>query len=808
MTRVVTFRRPSGLGLIGAVVAGCAAGPGPVSSPSAAPAGSASTGAIPLEELGARMKSLSVTPSAHNLIKNATFDGSSTLPWMTSFTKPGAGEASLQGGAYCMQVTDPGKDVWSAQFRHREMVIQKGHKYSIRFKIAATVPTTAVAQIGMSGPPYRPYWRKVVELGAEPQTIASELHMASADDATAEFAFQFGGQGAAKRLPFSVCVDDVILEDPEFTPKSVPVPPPVPNVLVNQLGYLPSFQKIAILKSDAKSPLAWELQDRAGRTVAHGATTVHGADAASGDHVHAIDFSSVVTPGAGYTLHVGGEVSHPFAIDAAVYQKLKYDALAYFYQTRSGIPIAMPYAGDPKWVRGAGHPGDKNIPCAPDAGCDYSLDVSGGWYDAGDFGKYVVSGAIAAWTLLDQYERAKSLGSSLADFGDGKMNIPENHNGVPDLLDEARWELEFLMKMQVPDGRPFSGMAHHKIHDNAWTALGTRPDDNPAPRFLRPVSTAATLDLAAVGAACARIWKVIDPAFARRCLRSAERAWTAAIANPSRLIPSSDTVGGGAYDDPDVSDEFYWAAAELFATTQKQDYREALAKSRHYLTLPASIDTNVASAFRWDDVAALGTISLAVAPGALPPKDLAIARAALVKAADAFVAIDAAEGYRVGFRSVYHWGSNSPILDNAITLGLAYDFTKDPKYADAAENVLGYILGRNPMDQSYVTGFGFRPLQNPHHRFWAHQASAAFPEPPPGVLSGGPNQDLQDPYGLAAGLRGCPPMKCFVDHIEAYSANEEAINWNAALAWVAAFLDERGADSANSGRGGAVAKAR
>src|SRR5580704_12747480 len=136
MTRVVTFRRPSGLGLIGAVVAGCAAGPGPVSSPSAAPAGSASTGAIPLEELGARMKSLSVPPSAHNLIKNATFDGSSTLPWMTSFTEPGAGEASLQGGAYCMQVTDPGKDVWSAQFRHREMVIQKGHKYSIRFKIA------------------------------------------------------------------------------------------------------------------------------------------------------------------------------------------------------------------------------------------------------------------------------------------------------------------------------------------------------------------------------------------------------------------------------------------------------------------------------------------------------------------------------------------------------------------------------------------------------------------------------------------------------------------------------------------------
>jgi endoglucanase len=103
---------------------------------------------------------------------------------------------------------------------------------------------------------------------------------------------------------------------------------------------------------------------------------------------------------------------------------------------------------------------------------------------------------------------------------------------------------------------------------------------------------------------------------------------------------------------------------------------------------------------------------------------------------------------------------------------------------------MGYILGENPNDQSYVTGYGSRPLANPHHRFWAHQANQAFPTAPPGVLSGGPNSGLQDPYVQAYGLRGCAPMKCFVDNIEAWSANEEAINWNAPLAWVAAFLDE------------------
>ena len=104
---------------------------------------------------------------------------------------------------------------------------------------------------------------------------------------------------------------------------------------------------------------------------------------------------------------------------------------------------------------------------------------------------------------------------------------------------------------------------------------------------------------------------------------------------------------------------------------------------------------------------------------------------------------------------------------------------------------MNYVLGRNPLDKSYVSGYGERPLQNPHHRFWAHQANATFPSPPPGVLSGGPNSGLQDPYVQAAGLAGCAPQKCYVDNIEAWSANEEAINWNAPLAWVAAFLDEK-----------------
>jgi len=105
---------------------------------------------------------------------------------------------------------------------------------------------------------------------------------------------------------------------------------------------------------------------------------------------------------------------------------------------------------------------------------------------------------------------------------------------------------------------------------------------------------------------------------------------------------------------------------------------------------------------------------------------------------------------------------------------------------------MDYLLGRNALSQSYVSGYGENPLLNPHHRFWAKQADARFPEVPPGAVSGGPNSGLQDPYVQAAGLKGCAPQKCFIDHIEAWSVNEITINWNAPFAWVTGYLDEQG----------------
>ena len=730
-----------------------------------------------------------------NLIKKATFEDGTSLPWTTSFSAPADGKASVEKGAFCLRIDNKGTNAWDAQVRHREMVLKHGHKYSIRFKAYASEPTKVRPKVGMAGPPYAEYWASVINLTTTPQVFAAQFTLGAADDPGAEFTFHAGGNLATPGGPFSVCINDVHLDDPDYTAPPARAAGALSKVRVNQVGYFPALAKRALVVSASATPLPWEVV-AGGAVLARGETVLNGNDAASGERLHLVDFSALNQPGRDYKLRVGGEVSPPFAVGRDIYKKLKYDALAYFYQNRSGIPITMPYAGEQKWARPAGHLSDKSVPCAPGSGCSYSLDVTGGWYDAGDHGKYVVNGGISLWTMLNQYERTKILGSSSGEFADGKLNIPENKNGVPDILDEARWEMEFILRMQVPEGNPLAGMVHHKIHDERWTALGMAPHEDTMKRFLRPPSTAATLNLAATAAQAARIWKTIDPAFSAKCLTAAERAWAAAQANPAVYAPASDNSGGGPYDDGNVTDEFYWAAAELFITTGKEPYKSFVKGSPFFKAVPGGAGNVAGSSMAWQVTQALGTISLAVVPNGLDAASIAAARASVVAAADAYLDIIETQGYRLPFKpgagAKYPWGSNSFVLNNTIILALAHDFTGKPAYLNGVVEGMDYLLGRNPMVQSYVTGYGANPLKNPHHRFWSHQVNEKFPTAPPGAVSGGPNSGLEDPYVQAAGLKGCAPQKCFVDNIEAWSVNEITINWNAPLAWVAAYLDEKG----------------
>ncbi len=722
-------------------------------------------------------------PDAPEQIDNGDFSAG-VSPWFSY----GTGALGVTDGRLCTTVPAGLANPWDAGIGQDGVPLVAGAEYRLGFDVSATpgAPVRAVLQLGTA--PYTAYVTVDANATGTPARV-EHTFVAPADNPTAQLIFQVGGSAQEQ----TVCLDDVSLRGGD--PPEPYVPDTGPRVRVNQVGYLPGGPKNATLVTDATEPVSWQLRAADGDVVASGDTTPRGVDEASGQNVHSIDFTGYRTPAAGLTLVADGETSHPFDVSGALYERLRADAAQFFYAQRSGIAIDGDLLGD-EYARPAGHlgvapnQGDTEVPCQPGV-CDYTLDVRGGWYDAGDHGKYVVNGGIATYQLLSTFERTKTAATAGfgAALGDGTLPLPERDNGVPDILDEARWELEFLLRMQVPAGKPLAGMAHHKIHDRQWTGLPLQPHDDPQPRELHPPSTAATLNLAAVAAQCARLFAPYDAEFAGRCGSAAKTAYAAAKANPDRYASPADSTGGGAYDDTNVTDEFYWAAAELYLTTGAATYLADVTASPHHTG-----DVFDPRGFGWQSVAALGRLDLATVPSGLSAAERSRIRASVTEAADAYLAEIERQAYGLpmpGDAGSYFWGGNSNVINNAVVLATAFDLTRDPSYRDGAVEAMDYLLGRNALNISYVTGWGEHAAENQHSRIFGHQLDPNLPKPPAGSLAGGPNAALQDPFAAQL-LAGCKPMFCYVDDINSYATNEVAINWNSALTWIASFLADQG----------------
>ncbi|MBQ1017185.1 glycoside hydrolase family 9 protein [Micromonospora sp. D93] len=722
-------------------------------------------------------------PDAPEQIDNGDFSAG-VSPWF-SF---GTGALAVTDGQLCTTVAGGLANPWDAGIGQDGVPLIAGAEYTLGFAVSATPGAAVKAVLQLGSAPYTTYAAVDATATGTLQRVEQTFTVPD-DNPNAQLIFQVGGSAQAQ----TICLDDVSLRGGE--PPEPYEPDTGPRVRVNQVGYLPGGPKNATVVTEATEQLPWQLRSAAGAVVASGTTTARGVDAASGQNVQTVDFSGYRTPGTGLTLTVDGETSHPFDISGAIYDQLRSDSLQFFYAQRSGIAIDGDLIGD-EYARPAGHlgvapnKGDTNVPCQPGV-CDYSLDVRGGWYDAGDHGKYVVNGGIATYQLLNTFERTRTAATANggAELADGTLRVPERDNGVPDILDEARWELEFLLRMQVPAGKPLAGMVHHKIHDQNWTGLPLAPQDDPQPRELHPPSTAATLNLAATAAQCARLFAPYDAAFATRCGTAAKTAYAAAKTHPVLYASPTDGTGGGAYDDSNVTDEFYWAASELYLTTGAQNYLADLTASSHHTG-------NVfdARGFGWQSVAALGRLDLATVPNGLPAADLARVRSSVTAAADTYLAELRRQAYGLpmpGDANSYFWGGNSNVINNAVVLATAFDLTRNPAYRDGAVQAMDYVLGRNALNISYVTGWGEHAAQNQHSRIFGHQLDPNLPRPPAGSLAGGPNAALQDPF-VAQLLAGCEPMFCYVDDINSYSTNEVAINWNSALAWISSFLADQG----------------
>jgi endoglucanase len=715
----------------------------------------------------------------------------------------------LVDGQGCIDVP-ANAGAYAAAISQKPIPMVLDESYELKFTASITPKQTgtirAVIQAGEEQNYAQALPEKPLQLTAEPQEF-SYIFTAAVGIPQAELDFQ---QSTNNTEAYRLCVDNVSLTGGATPP--VYAPETGPRVRVNQVGYLPQGPKGATLVTEATSATDWQLKNAGGAVVARGKSTPQGVDPTAGLNVHTIDFSSFTTAGANYTLVADGETSYPFDIGAAAYKALRKDSKTFFYTNRSGIAISDEIA--PGYGRAAGHvqvapnQGDKEVPCqdlADDSQkilpepwtCDYTSDVSGGWYDAGDHGKYVVNGGIAVAQLMQEFERTKTAPSAdPGKLGDDTLRVPETGNKVPDILDEARWELEWLLKMQVKQGRPMAGMAFHKVADVDWTGLPLDPAADPQKRVLYRPSTAATLNLAATAAQGARLFEPYDKTFAEQLLTASTTAYAAAKANPAVYAPAANGTldpnpGSGPYNDSNVTDEFYWAAAELFISTGTKAYQDDVVGSKLH-----TADIFTAGGFGWADVAALGRMDLATVPNELP--DRAAVRASVIAAGRQYLADQAKQPFGQAYapdRNEYVWGSNSSILNNMQVIGTAYDLSGDDALRDGVERSMDYLLGRNALNLSYVTMYGSVFSQNQHSRMYAHQVDATLPHPPAGTVAGGPNSTTAssgDPVSTPLFKNGCAAQFCYIDDIGSWSTNEITINWNAPLSWVSSFIADQG----------------
>jgi endoglucanase len=361
-----------------------------------------------------------------------------------------------------------------------------------------------------------------------------------------------------------------------------------------------------------------------------------------------------------------------------------------------------------------------------------------------------------------------------------QLRIPESGNGTPDILNEARWNLEWMLKMQSSDGG-----AWHKqtsVHFPGFIA----PDDDTLPSEVIGTgsapykSTCATGDLAAVAAIAARLYKPYDAKFAARALDAARRAWKWTEQYPNVTFRNPPGVTTGEYGDASCKDERLWAAAELWRTTGEAAYHQFFLSN--YAEYLPSLDSPPAE--NWNMMAPMALRSYALSQRKdADAKARAAIRDRMLDAARAVARRTSANPYHMSMQARdYVWGSNGVAAQYGMDLLIANVIAPNPDFANAARDNLHYLLGRNAFSLSWVTRLGEHSVEHPHHR---PSGSGKQPGAWPGLLSGGPNAGRQDAV-LAALPKDLPPAKDYADETASYASNEIAINWQATLVFLLA----------------------
>lgn len=559
-------------------------------------------------------------------------------------------------------------------------------------------------------------------------------------------------------------------------------PKPDPNVIilqpkVNQLGYLPAEKKyFTIAANVASANDTFRIVDTSGNTALTGRIIGSPLDdrQISGENIFKVDFSALTAPGI-YHVEVNSTQSYEFKIAENVYDRLFKDALRCFYLIRCGTSIDDPLSG----LR---HEACHTIPDTIRGGTG-TWDMRGGWHNAGDLGKWCLEEAISCSYMMWLYELKEN------KMKDLKNSIPESNNALSDLLNEAKWGLDWLLNLQLPDGS-----VYHKSDTEPNFCYGTKPELDPYTRYAafqamdqpQIPSSIDAADFVAVMAQAARVYKELLPDFARTCSDAAIKSWLwlkehrgVAQSDPYYLDNySAPGPAGWQNDEADTWQEEEWAMAEIYRLTGDQSVLSLF---------DADINSHALEPTRWLNPEFFGYFSLyqdEKTPQAIKDK----IKARIDALCSQLVTVANAAGYGVvNTPGDYYWESNENVMHKANNLLLAYLITGNSVYKDTALGQLGYMLGNNSLNISFVTKQGTNYAAHPFN--WVYYDFGILM---PGWASGGPNGTMST-TGFDQPLinlinKGTPPAKCWLDTSASYATNEGETTENAALVFLSGFF--------------------
>lgn len=550
------------------------------------------------------------------------------------------------------------------------------------------------------------------------------------------------------------------------------------DILVDQFGYRPLDRKVAVLVvppetetvSSRQQIINLKVISIPSQQVVFSGPAQPWNDGAihsqSGDRSLWFDFSQVQTPGT-YLIEddTTGKQSFEFEIDQNVYRKVLIAATRMFFYQRSGFPKKPPYA-DSRWTDDAAFLGPQQDTEArfvnEKDNAALERDMQGGWFDAGDTNKYVTFALEPIHQLLDAYTQSPAPWTD--DF-----RIPESGNGIPDLLDEVKFELQWLQRMQDDDGGVFIKIGTIDYNSAEKPSLDRRP------RFYGPKCSSSTIANSSMFAHAALVFSQV-PELASESEdlgRLAESAWEWFNLNPKEIQCDTQEIKAG---DADLTLEAQQnlavsAAVYLFALTQKNQYRDYI--SSHYqntLQMQGSSFWSVYESYVGDALLFYTTLENA---------DVNVQDDILNKWIDLSQNSPELYGQRLNldpYRAYmpdeqYHWGSNSikSKLGNSNYDGLIYadhpDSAQD--YLDRSLGHLHYLHGVNPLGIVYLTNmydYDAEKSANSMYHEWfgdgVYEHALTSPNgPAPGYVTGGPNKNYTGPLPLGE----LPPMKAYVD---------------------------------------------